>query len=555
MTQPSLSPGRRVIGRYAIYGEIAAGGMATVHLGRLLGEAGFSRTVAIKRLHEHFAKDPDFVAMFLDEARLASRVRHPNVVSILDVVTLGQEIFLVMDYVQGESLSRLIRAARTGKKLVPPKIALSIMVGALHGLHAAHEAKSEDGSLLGIVHRDVSPQNILVDIDGVARVIDFGVAKAAGRLQNTREGTLKGKLQYMPPEQIEGEAVDRRSDIYAASVVLWEVLTGKRLFKSNQEVSVLHEIMTKVVNGQIEPPSEHAPGLPKSLDQIVLRGLSAKPEDRFDTAREMAVEIEKALVVASTRVVGDWVESVAGDILKQKSERIAEIESISTMSVRPQFRSTGDAVTSVQTPAVRPPDPPLDPTFTGHSVVSSPSLVSSASLVSSPSFVGPNSQVIAVGGPYPAPMMPAAPPPASGRNVVIIAAGVGGGIVVLGLIGMFLVLKGSATAGPPPPASVPVVVTVPPAEPSEPPPTISIDDLARVTDDDAGAEAGAGEDSTSGDAPKVVPPVGTRPPRGVKPPVTAPPATTTTKPPAVNCDPPYTIDATGIKHYKPQCLQ
>jgi serine/threonine-protein kinase len=533
-----------VIGRYAIYGEIAAGGMATVHLGRLLGEAGFSRTVAIKRLHEHFAKDPDFVAMFLDEARLASRVRHPNVVSILDVVTLGREIFLVMDYVQGESLSRLIRAARAGKKQVPPKIALSIMVGALHGLHAAHEAKSENGGLLGIVHRDVSPQNILVDVDGVARVIDFGVAKAAGRLQNTREGTLKGKLQYMPPEQIEGGAVDRRSDIYAASVVLWEVLTGTRLFKSNQEVSVLHEIMTKVVKGDIEPPSQYAPGLPKALDAIVLRGLSAKPEDRFQTAREMAVDIEKALVVASTRVVGEWVESVAGELLQQKLERIAEIESISTLSVRPQFRSSGDDVTAVQTPGVQLQGAPIDPTFTSHSVVSSPSLVSSAS------YVGPNSQVIPIGGAYPPQMTPAAPQPASGRNAVIIAAGVGGGIVVLGLIGMFLILKGSATAGPPPPASVPIAMTAaPPTVPSEQPPTISIDDLARVTDDDAGADAGSSDDAGAGG--KVTTPVGTR----VKAPVTAPPATTTSKPPSVSCDPPYTIDATGIKHYKPQCLQ
>ncbi|HOT11973.1 MAG TPA: protein kinase, partial [Polyangiaceae bacterium] len=155
LSPSSPSTAHRVIGRYAIHHEIASGGMATVHLGRLLGEAGFSRTVAIKRLHEHLAKDPDFVAMFLDEARLASRVRHPNVVSILDVVVLDKEVFLVMDYVQGASVSRLARSARTGDKRIPPKITLSIMVGALHGLHAAHEAIGENGQSLGIVHRDV----------------------------------------------------------------------------------------------------------------------------------------------------------------------------------------------------------------------------------------------------------------------------------------------------------------------------------------------------------------------------------------------------------------
>src|SRR5215471_9492239 len=169
--KPVISP--RVIGRYALFGEIAAGGMATVHFGRLVGPVGFSRTVAIKRLHAQYAKDPDFVAMFLDEARLASRVQHPN------VVTMPSEVFLVMEYLQGESLSRLIRDARKAGELVPPGHAASIVAGMLHGLHAAHEAKSERREALNIVHRDVSPQNVLVGTDGAARVLDFGVAKAA----------------------------------------------------------------------------------------------------------------------------------------------------------------------------------------------------------------------------------------------------------------------------------------------------------------------------------------------------------------------------------------
>src|SRR5262245_51026591 len=170
-----------VIGRYALHGELASGGMATVHLGRLLGPVGFSRTVAIKRLHAQYAQDPEFVSMFLDEARLAARIRHPNVVPTLDVVATSGELFLVMEYVPGESLSRLARAARDRMERMPPRIVSAIMSGVLHGLHAAHEAKSERGEPLGIVHRDVSPQNVLVGTDGVARVLDFGVAKAAGR--------------------------------------------------------------------------------------------------------------------------------------------------------------------------------------------------------------------------------------------------------------------------------------------------------------------------------------------------------------------------------------
>ncbi|HEY6462542.1 MAG TPA: serine/threonine-protein kinase, partial [Polyangiaceae bacterium] len=223
----------RVVGRYAVFDEIAVGGMATVHVGRLLGPAGFSRTVAMKHLHKQFAGDPEFVAMFLDEARIAARIRHPNVVSTLDVVTLDGELYLVMDYVAGESVAHLLRGLRRRDAFVPPRIAVTIACDMLAGLHAAHEATDDHGQPLGIVHRDVSPQNVLVGTDGSARVVDFGVAKAAGRMQTTREGQVKGKAAYMAQEQLRGGAVDRRTDVYSAAVVLWETLTGERLFKSD----------------------------------------------------------------------------------------------------------------------------------------------------------------------------------------------------------------------------------------------------------------------------------------------------------------------------------
>jgi serine/threonine-protein kinase len=229
----------RVVGRYVLHGEIASGGMATVHFGRLVGPAGFARPVAIKRLRPQFASDPEFVKMFLDEARLAARIAHPNVVPTLDVVDADDEVFLVMEYVQGVTLAQLARAAKRCGLPIPPSIAVAIVVGILQGLHAAHVARDDLGERLDLVHRDVSPQNALVGADGVTRLLDFGIAKASGRLQTTRDGQLKGKLSYMAPEQVRNEPTTPRTDIYAASVVLWELLTGQRLFYADSEVGTI----------------------------------------------------------------------------------------------------------------------------------------------------------------------------------------------------------------------------------------------------------------------------------------------------------------------------
>ncbi|HEV3189563.1 MAG TPA: protein kinase, partial [Polyangiaceae bacterium] len=315
----------RVVGRYALYGEIASGGMATVHFGRLLGVVGFAKTVAIKRLHAQLAKDPEFVSMFLDEARLAARIRHPNVVSTLDVVALHGELFLVMEYVQGDSLRQLVRAASKGGGRMPAAIAATILVGTLHGLHAAHEARSEQGQPLGIVHRDISPQNILVGTDGVPRVLDFGVAKAAGRAQTTREGQLKGKIAYMSPEQLMGRGVTRATDIFAASIVLWEALTGRRLFSGESE----GEVVRNVLDAQIERPSKLVAGLSPQIDALVMRGLARDPAERFASAREMARALEKVMALAPSSDVGEFVEKIAAPALAYRAERIAKIESSS----------------------------------------------------------------------------------------------------------------------------------------------------------------------------------------------------------------------------------
>jgi serine/threonine-protein kinase len=314
----------RVVGRYALYQPIAAGGMAVVHLGRLLGPVGFSRTVAVKRVHPNFAHDRDFVVMFVDEARLAARIHHPNVVSTLDVVMDGGEILLVMEYVHGESLARLVKSAASQGAHLSLSVCSAIMTGVLHGLHAAHEARSEQGEPLNLVHRDVSPQNILVGADGVARILDFGVATAVGRLQTTREGKLKGKLGYMAPEQLDGKEVSRQTDLYSAAVVTWEMLTGRRLFREETEGATLR----RVLMGETESPSTYAPEVSAALDALVLRGLDRDPTKRFASAHEMALALEELAPPAVSSEVAKVVQQLGGDALRERAEAIATVESL-----------------------------------------------------------------------------------------------------------------------------------------------------------------------------------------------------------------------------------
>jgi serine/threonine-protein kinase len=360
------------VGRYAIYGKIAVGGMASVHFGRMEGAAGFSRTVAIKRLHPHLAEDPDFRSTMIDEARLAARIHHPNVVPTLDVVAADGELLVVMEYVRGESLARLLREAQTRRAPMPRPIASAIAIGALHGLHAAHEATSDQGEALGIVHRDVSPQNLLVGIDGVPRVIDFGVAKAAGRLQRTNEGAIKGKVAYMAPEQLavtetrlSGGTVTRAADVYALGALLWEMLAGRPLFPGENDAQRAFQVL----QGAREPPSRYAHYLLPHLDALVMRALALDPAARFRTAMEMAEALLQAIPPAFSTEVGKWVEEVAAEALSRRSAELAGIESssaptreVSAVRLGPGARREPSASTSPGAPTVvaliRPEDMP-----------------------------------------------------------------------------------------------------------------------------------------------------------------------------------------------------
>jgi len=323
MNSPSATAAPHTIGRYALFDEIAAGGMATVHLGRLMGPVGFSRTVAIKRLHAHFARDPDFSAGFVDEARLAARIHHPNVVPIIDVLAEDGELSLVMDYVEGDSLAKLLRQAHSLTDPPPLGTVSAVVCGSLYGLHAAHEAVDEKGAAMSIVHRDVSPQNILVGVDGVPRIVDFGVAKAAQRLQTTAEGQVKGKVAYMAPEQIRQAEVSRTTDVYAMGVVLWESITARRLFQSDNPAN----LMVKVLEEEISPPSAFRSDCPPELDAVVFKALNRDVTKRYQTAREFARDLQNAVPPSAPMDVSDWVNALAMDGLTDRRRLRARVES------------------------------------------------------------------------------------------------------------------------------------------------------------------------------------------------------------------------------------
>ena len=331
-------------GRYALHEVIGRGGMATVHLGTLSSPGGFRRVVAIKRLHPELAGQTELARMLVDEAKLASRAVHTNVVSVLDVLEEEGETWLVMEHVSGETLARLLARATDRGERVPIAIASAILSGVLRGLHAAHEATSPGGEPLGLVHRDLSPDNVLVGQDGIPRLLDFGIARAAGRAQLTRPGYIRGKLSYMAPEQLRGEPLSRTSDLYAAAVVLWELATGKRLFEGDSPAVV----EALVLGGPVTPPSQAAEGVPPCLDRVVLRGLARDPSLRFESGQQMAEALERCVAPAPPAEVAAWVAGLATEELAERARLVAEVEQ------RPEAAATATAP-ALPTAATRPP--------------------------------------------------------------------------------------------------------------------------------------------------------------------------------------------------------
>jgi len=351
-----MAPGTR-LGRYEIVSDLGAGGMATVYLGRALSVAGFQRLVAIKLLHPHLLRDETFVQMFLDEGRLAARIHHPNVVGTLDLERSPEGLYIVSEYIEGDQLLGLYKSARATEQRIPRPIALRIALDVLAGLQAAHDLTDDLGTALRIVHRDVSPHNILVGSDGITRLTDFGIAKAEERIADTRSGIVKGKLSYMAPEQPNDAPIDRRADLFSLGTVLWECLTGRRLFPGKTDAEVLQALLNRPIPRLRAVDHE----LPEALDGVLARALDRDPARRWQSAREFADALEGAVSasdIASYRVVAEHVKQVAAPkIIAEHARRRATTRDLPVY--RPSVESLR-AISAIPSPgrSSLPPEPP-----------------------------------------------------------------------------------------------------------------------------------------------------------------------------------------------------
>ena len=338
--QAHLVPGYRLDGRYELLYPYAQGGMATVWVARVQGKHGFEKLVAVKTILPHLANDPGFRDMFLDEASIASRIRHPNVADIVDLGEEGGTLYMVIEWINGDSWSKLHAAVQAAGQPFPIHILLRIAADACAGLHAAHELCDENGARLDVVHRDVTPQNVLITIGGVTKVIDFGIAKALDRsAEATQTGMLKGKAQYMAPEQVRSKNVDRRADLWAIGTILYQYLSGRLPYEAKSDLAILKALTSG------KPPPPLPPGLPPQVVQVVNRALAPTIEQRFQSALEMQRALEAAIPqpVTSTDVAAFMAQHLQERIegrRKDLADAIAELEAASGQPRKPRTRKS-----------------------------------------------------------------------------------------------------------------------------------------------------------------------------------------------------------------------
>ena len=323
MTRPDPDPpAPQRLGRYQLLKKIAVGGMAEIYLARVTGAAGFEKNVVVKRILPQLAQSDEFYQMFLDEARIAATLQHPNVVQIYDAQNVGGEHFIAMEHLDGADLLTIRRVLAERRQGLPIQHSVFIVSGVAAGLHYAHERRGLDGHPLEIVHRDVTPQNIILTREGGIKLVDFGIAKATNRLTTTGFGTLKGKLAYMSPEQCRSEPVDRRSDIYSLGIILFELTTGKRLYRGMSE----YEVLRQVIETDVPAPSSLLPGYPPDLEQVVMRALARNRDQRYPTALAFHQDLERFArargVVGSALALAEFLNPLLEEAERQVEERM-----------------------------------------------------------------------------------------------------------------------------------------------------------------------------------------------------------------------------------------
>jgi serine/threonine protein kinase len=375
-------------GKYTLFERIGRGGMADVFKARIQGPAGFERTFVVKRILPHLSDDPSFTKMFIDEAKIAAKLAHPNIVQVFELGSVDDEYFMSMEYVRGHDLAETMRTlwARVG----PPRPELVAYVGRemCRALAYAHDFTSEDGQSLGMIHRDVSPSNVMLSYDGAVKILDFGIAKALGgeAVEETKSGTLKGKFAYMAPEQTVSNEIDRRIDIFATGIVLHEILTGRRLFKGENDMQTIERVRTC----QVAPPSLFNPLCPPQLDQIVLQALARNRDDRYQSASEMADALDD--VVYASRFQATHLAQTMRSLFPADSggdgrgAASGRVPHMMTGSVSPSRSNTGVSrsgsttsrpnPTATRSPTVPPVVPPLSITSASYRVPPSRSNIS-----------------------------------------------------------------------------------------------------------------------------------------------------------------------------------
>jgi serine/threonine protein kinase len=459
-----LTAGAR-IGEYEVLAPLRTGGMAALYLGRRAGAAGFTKPVAIKVIHPHLAHDPSFIEMFLDEARLSARIQDPNVVHVEDLGEADGMFYLAMEYVLGAPLSALLARLVQGGLSFDVPMACAIAMRVADGLHAAHELRDDDGAPLEVVHRDVSPQNVLLSEAGHVKLIDFGVARARGRLQETEAGALKGKVRYMSPEQAWGRPIDRRTDVYALAIVLWEMLVLRRFIEGSNDIEALE--LARAPN--LEPPSKHRAGIPPDLDRVILTALSREPSERFETAQAFRRALSNAVPEALRVEPGDiaaLVESQLGRQLAEERRLLTAPGRTSQPSASPHEESPGEAATRASSSRSRGRTSEAGP------IVASPS--APAPRAASPSAPSPSAPAASASAPSPpsseaSPVLAAAAPAAgaSTSNPWLLAAIV---LVLLVTVGALSFVAGWFLPSPPvsSPATSEAPVVPAPSAPVDP---------------------------------------------------------------------------------------